>query len=575
MESGFGKVHPSPGASSRPFSVLVTSVLATNTVRDYRRFTIAAAGIAVLLIATGCGGGGNAGVATGGNETAPPPPQQHAMVTTYRNNNNRTGVNSVETKLTPANVNVVSFGKLAAIPVLGDAYAQPLYMPNVTMSDGQLHNVVIVATEHDQVYAIDATTRQVLWQRSFLDSDGLVTPVPSTDLTCEDITPEVGITGTPVIDPAARTIYLVARTKETQNGQAAYYQRLHVLRLSTGQDRLPPTTVVTPSDPNGGFGSAVFDPLLNNQRSALLLENGKVYVSWASHCDSGTYSGWLMAFDSNTLQLTGAWAPDPSGLQGGIWMSGSGPAADSTGDLYVAVGNGWSDVMLGGTNYGDALVRLHPGDAAMSVSDYFMPFDYQRFMNLDLDFGSGGPVLLPAQPGAMHSHLLVTSGKDGTVYLLDCDNLGKWHDGDDSQIVQSFQPTGGMGSYGTPAFWNNTVYFSFAGLPVQAYVYDPASQLIQTTPASGSSMNVLWPGSSPVVSANGSSDAVLWTMEHTGGPGILHAFDPANLTSELYDSQMSPDRDQVGIGLVFAVPTVADGQVFVGAHNELDIYGLL
>ena len=324
----------------------------------------------------------------------------------------------------------------------------------------------------------------------------------------------------------------------------------------------------------GSYGSALFDSLLNLQRSALLLENGNVYVSWASHCDNGAYSGWLMAFSTSTLAVSAAWTPDPSGLQGGIWMSGGGASADSSGSIFLGVGNGWSDAPSGGANYGDSVVRLVPAGSRIEVADYFMPYDYTKLMNEDLDLGSGTPVLLPTQTGARYPNLMVTGGKDGTIYLLNRANLGQWHANDDSQVVQSFQiPSTTV--FDTPVFWNNTLYYGLTGLPMQAFAYDPTTQQVNTTPVSVSSMTLAYPGSSPTLSSNSGSDAVLWSLEAAGTVGIFRAFDPNDLSTELYDSEMSPDRDQVGGGVRFASPMVANGQVFVGAQNELDIYGEL
>ena len=533
---------------------------------------------AVLLLASGCGGGTPAPVDTGGVSSPPPPPPpvQHSGVTTYHNDNARSGVNSLETTLTPANVNVVTFGKLASIPVEGDVYAQPLYLSNVTTVDGRSHNLIVIATEHDQVYAIDADTRTILWQRSFLDSQGLVTPVPSSDVNCPDLAPEIGITGTPVIDARSATLYLVARTKETQNGEAAYYQRLHALRLSDGSDALPATVVSTPS---GDFGAARFDPLVNNQRAALLLAKGEVYVAWASHCDTGGFAGWLMAFNETTLRPTGAWTPAPSGTLGGIWMSSGGPAEDAGGNIYLAVGNGVSDVMLGGENYGDSVVRLQSSGLTFSVDDYFIPFDFQWRLDDDIDLGSGATVFLPAQPGTAHPHLLIVASKDGMIFLLDRDNLGKWRMDDNNQVVQSFQ-NGSQLSFTTPAVWNNTVYFAFPYEPVQAYAFDPVAQQINTTPTSTSGdLQFGYPGASPSVSSSGSGSGIVWVLQtdqfQNYGYAVLRAFDATNLGNELFDSDMSFDRDHAGGAVKFTVPTVIAGQVVIGAHDEVDIFGLL
>lgn len=541
-----------------------------------------------LLPTTGCGGGGGASAppVQTTNQTDPPDPPIDAAtaVTTYHNNNARTGANITETTLTPSNVNVVSFGKVASVAVQGDVYAQPLYVSNVTMSDHASHNIVIVATEHDQVYALDAITHTILWHKDFLGGEGIATPVPVQDVNCDAIASEIGITGTPVIDLTGATVDMVVRTKETQNGHAVYYQRLHALRLSNGQDRVSPTTIVNPPNTNGQFGAANFDPLMNQQRAALLLVNGNIYVSWASHCDLGSYTGWLMSFNANSLELTGAWTPTPSGIQGGIWMGAAGPASDASGDVYLAVGNGWSDVMVGGANYGDAAVRLRYSSAGLSVIDYFMPFDFSMLGSDDLDLGASGPVLLPTQSGAPHPNLLTVAGKDGTVYLLDRDNLGKWNPDHDSQIVESFQQQSQQQdaeAFCTPAFWNNTLYYAVTQDALKAYAFDTTTQQINTTPISTSApVRFGWPGSTPSISANGNASAIVWILQtdrywQDNGYSVLRAFDATDLSHELYDTEMSLNRDHPGVAIKFTVPTIADGQVFVGTHNELDIYGLL
>jgi len=542
----------------------------------HRTAGLLAVGLALAGL-SGCGGGG--GPAAEQSVVTPPPVQQATVVATYHNDNSRSGVNANEMTLTPANVNVASFGKVAAVPVEGEVYAQPLYIANVMMPDGHSHNLVIVATEHDQVYAIDADSKAVLWQKSFLDQQGLITPVPAADTNCHAIANEVGITGTPVIDRTTGAIYLVVRTKETSNGQSAYYQRMHALLLTSGQDMAPATTIVTPANRNGQFGVAIFDPLLNMQRAALLLVNGNVYVTWASHCDLGGYSGWLMSFDATTLATVAAWTPTPSGVRGGIWMSGAGPASDASGDIYVAVGNGWSDAPVGGANFGSALVRLQPIDNAITVSDYFMPWDFGTLNNDDLDLGASGPVLLPRQANQAHQNLMTIAGKDGTVYLLDRDDLGKWQANNDGQILQSFPMS--HGEFSTPAFWNNTLYYAVTQDALKAYAFDPTTQQINPTPTSSSgAVRFGWPGATPVISANGTENAIAWTLQTDrywmeNGYSVLRAFDATNLSQELYDTEMSLDRDHPGVAVKFTVPTVADGQVFVGTHNELDVYGLL
>ena len=540
------------------------------------RIGLAAVGL-LLTAASACGGGGTTPSSASNNSPAPPAQQQqitHTAVTTYHNSNTRAGLNSTETILTPANVGNLAFGKLGAVTVEGAIFAQPLYVPQVVTASGT-HNLVIVATEHDQVYGIDADSRQIVWHTDLLGSSGTVTTVDANDVNCPAIAPEIGITGTPVIDTTSSTVYLIARTKDTQSGQPVFYQQLHALDLATGQDKLTPTVVATPPDPAGQFGVAQFSSLLNNQRSALLLANGQVYVAWASHCDLNNYQGWLMAFDAGTLQLSQGWTPEPSGEAGGIWMAGGGPAADNDGNVYLAVGNGWSDVMSGGSNYGDALVRFQASGGQLSVGDYFIPFDWLTLDDEDRDLGSGGPILLPDQDGSKHSHLMVVAGKAAKVYLLDRDNLGQSQPAGDSQILQSFQSDGKL-SLCTPAFWNNHIYFGWLSGPIESFSYSPATEQIGTIPTSTTlPFDVGYPGATVSISSNGNLDGIVWLLRNDGSYADLRAYSAANLKLELYSSQDSPSRDQSGPSVTFGVPTVADGYVFVGARGELDIYGLL
>ncbi len=527
-----------------------------------------------MLLLAACGGGSsssqnNGGAGNGGGGGTGPVQHVATPVTTYHNDNSRTGANVTETHLTHANVNVVSFGKLASVAVEGDIYAQPLYVPNVVMADGSKRNLVFVVTEHDQAYAVDAKTYEIVWHTDFLSADGSVLPPSSQDVNCADLAPEIGITGTPVIDTTRGAIYFVVRTKETSNGEVQFFQRLHALSLTTGQEVIAPTVITTPP---GQWGLAVFDPLLNNQRSALSLVNGQVFVAWASLCDYGNYQGWVMSFDDATLQPTGAWTPTPGGDKGGIWMAGGGPASDQSGDLYLVVGNGATDVMTGGANYGDSVVRLNTTTTAFSVTDYFTPFDYQNLYDEDLDLGSGAAVVLPDQAGE-HEHLLLMASKAAVIYLIDRDDAGRWHDGDNRQIVQSFRGNSSR-SFCTPAFWGNLAYFSFRHAPLEAYAFNPGTEQLRTTPSTQSGFEVS--GGTPSVSSNGVTDGIVWFLDfHQSEAIILRAFSATDLSTELYDSELSPDRDHGGGAVSHTVPTVADGLVFVGASHELDIYGLL
>jgi hypothetical protein len=530
--------------------------------------------VLLLAAATGCGGSSVQAPQDNQNNT-PPPPLKHVAVTTYHNDAARDGVNAQETVLTTSNVNAVSFGKVATVSVLGDIYAQPLYVPQVALTDGTVHNLIFVATEHDQVYAVDADTHSVVWRKDFTNPPSVI-PLQQSDFPQGCALPEVGITGTPAIDTSSSTLYVVVRTKETDgSGNVTFYQRLHAIDLTTGNDKLTPTVITTPADPNGEFGSASFEPLYNNQRAALLLDHGQVYVSWASFCDLGTYQGWIMSFDATTLQNTGGWTPSPDGWAGGIWMGASGPPADENGDIYVTTGNGWSDIMSGGGDVGNGVARLHQSNGQITMADYFIPYNWQNLFDGDFDVASDGPVLFPAQPNSPHPHKVVLAAKDGTVYLLNRDNLGQWQPDNNSQIIQTFS-SGASWSYSTPAVYNNLIYYGFYNTPLQAYQLDPTTDQVNTTPASATtSFNCQYPGCSPSISSNAGTNTIVWALAETPTTGDLRAFDANDLSRELWSNQTSPTRDKAGPAVPFGVPTVADGMVFVGAKGELDIYGLL
>ena len=499
-------------------------------------------------------------------------------VWTHHNDNFRSGLNLTETALTPANVAPASFGKLAAFSVQGYVYAQPLYVPNVSMTGDRISNLLIVATEHDQLYAFDVDSKSVAWHVDYLASGPNVSTLTPDDVVgCNDIVPEIGITGTPVIDTLSNTVYVLVRTKEVVGGVTAFYQRLHAVSLSTGEESLPPTVVTGPPPGYAGTGTAAFDPALNNQRAALLLANNQVYIAWASHCDVGPYVGWLMSFDKATLLPTAYWTPVPYSSAGGIWLSGGGPSVDENGDIYLPVGNGnGADVIGVNGNYGNSFVRLQwSATNGFSVVDYFTPFNYQMMDDEDWDFGSGSAVLLPYQKGEPHSHLIVVRDKSGLLYVLDRDNLGQWHPNDNNQAVQTFDGWGN--GLSTPLFWNDTVYVAGGGAELAAFTFDPATQQFNPVAQSYLSYSLDSRGSTPSLSANGNRNAILWmiTDYKNGKRAVLHAVDPSNVANEFYNSSMMPDRDTAGAGVKFVVPTVADGLVFVGAQNEVDMYGLL
>lgn len=506
-------------------------------------------------------------------------------VTTYQNDNYRSGANTHETTLTPANVNMNQFGRKMIFTVQGQVYAQPLYVPNLTVNGGS-HNVVLIATEHDQIYAFDVNTGQQLWRNNLLATHTVlhqISSVSNSDVNCGDMTPEIGITGTPVIDTSNNTMYLVAKTKETDltTHTTTFYQTLHEIDLHTGIDKVIPRRITATSAGIGTgsiSGTLTFDPLVEGQRSALLLHpNGQLIIGWASHCDLGAYHGWLMSFNKGNLSNTAVYVDTPNGVEGGFWASGSGPAADSNGSIYIPTGNGTFNANSGGSDYGDSVLRLTwSAGSGFTLNDYFTPWDQQTLDNNDSDVAAGGVLLLPDQPSGAHPHLLVQVGKEGTIDLIDRDNMGHFHAGNDSQIVQTL-PFAIGGLWGGEAFWNNFVYFGGVSDHLKAYAFDPVAQKLSLSPTSSSTATYGYPGPTPALSANGTSNGIVWVIQadsnHTYS--ILHAYDATNLGTELYNSEQNSGRDRPGSRVKFSTPTVADGHVFVGASGQVAMYGLL
>src|SRR5215469_4578332 len=531
----------------------------------------------------GCSGTANC-VVTLNNDTtvranfSPPPPPviTSAGLFTYRNDTMRTGQNLNESVLTPATVNTTTFGFLFSLPVDGQIYAQPLYVAGLKIG-GQLHNVVFVATEHDSVYAFDADTPgPPLWQTSFINPAAGITTVPFADQSCADLAPEIGITSTPVIDPNGGTLYVEAKTKE--NG--AYVHRLHALDVTTGAEKIPPVVIQgqVPGTGDGSAGGIVpFNSLRGMQRAALLLSNNVIYIAFASLCDADPYHGWVFAYDAQTLAQVGIFNTTPIGGRGGIWQSGGGPAADANGNVFVMTGNGTFDgPSPGGNNdFGDSFLKLAP--RALTQSDFFTPFDQATLEATDADVGSGSPLLLPDQAvGA--PHLMVSAGKGGTIYLVDRDNMGGFiANGNDQQIVQSIP--GAVGSlFGTPAYFQNTVYFLAVRDVLRAFSLSNGK--LGTSPASQSSTAFGYPGATPVISANGASNGIVWALQtdQAGfvGPAVLHAYRADNVAIELYNSNQAPNgRDNPGPAVKFTVPTVINGKVFVGTQTQLAVFGQL
>ena len=498
-------------------------------------------------------------------------------VLTYHNDNMRTGQNTTEGILTPSNVNSTTFGKLLSLPTDGYVYAQPLVKSNVSIPGQGVHNVLFVATEHDSVYAFDAEglTTTPLWQVSFINPSAGITTVPTGDVFTDDIVPEIGITGTPVIDPQSGTLYVVAKTKE--NG--TYFQRLHALDITSGAERFGGPAAIQATVAGTGDGTdgvnINFDPLLQNQRAALLLANGVVYIAFASHGDNDPYHGWVLGYDAATLQQVAVFNDTPNGSRGGIWQGGNGPAADSSGNIFVISGNGTFDANNpGSADFGDSFMQLTGG--SLALLDFFTPF-YQAFLDAnDIDLGSSGPLLLPDQTGSAHPHLVLSAGKDGNAYLVDRDNMGQFNPTDNSQIVQTVVVSSNE-VYGAPAFWANNIYF----LPNQDVLeaFQLSGGLVSSLPTSQASTVFGFPGASPAISANGSANGIVWVLDNSafaaGGPAVLHAYDATNVATELWNSSQAANfSDQAGPAVKFTVPTVANGKVYVGTQSEITIYGL-
>ena len=510
------------------------------------------------------------------------PAYAQVSVTTSRNDNSRDGQNLSETILTPANVGATSFGKLFSHTVDGYVYAQPLYLPNVTIPGFGTHNVVYVATQHDSVYAFDADSKtglnsSPLWHRRFIHPKHGVTTVSSNDVGCNDIVPEIGITSTPVIDAATGTMYLIAKTNE--NGK--FFQRLHALDITTGKERSGSPVVIRAKVKGSGDGNingvVYFDPLREAQRPGLLLQNGSVYIGWASHCDNGPYHGWVMSYDETTLKQIAVWNSTPNGGLGGVWQSGTGLAADSAFNVFFATGNGTYDGKKGGDDFSDTVVKLAPPVGnRFPLADWFTPYNQLDLSNQDADVGSGGVLLLPDQNGP-HQHLLVEVGKEGSVYLIDRDKMGHFRSKDNSQIVQDMENAMG-GLWATPAWWNNNVYFGGSGDMLRQYTFDPTSGLLSNGAVFVSPNYFGFPGSTPSISANGTSDAIVWALQtdnYGSGSAILHAYDANDVGTELYNSTQGGSHDDPGGAVKFTVPTVANGKVYVPAVQRLTVYGLL
>jgi outer membrane protein assembly factor BamB len=537
---------------------------------------------AVLLIAllglhlVSCNGNSPA------KQSAPPPPPgtTGTNVTTYHNDNARTGQNLSETILTPSNVNSSSFGKLFVITVDGKVDAQPLYLTQVSIPNQGMHNVLYVATEHGSVYGFDADTGKALWQVSMLAAG----ETTSDDHSCGQITPEIGITSTPVIDPKAGphgTIYVVAMSKD---GSGSYHQRLHALDATTGAEEFNGPQDIQASFPGNGDnssgGKVVFAPGQYAERAGLLLQNGVVYTGWTSHCDARPYTGWIMGFDQSTLAQVSVLNVTPNGNEGSVWMSGAGLAADTSGNIFLLDANGTFDTTLDANgfpsqgDYGNAFLKISSANRQLAVADYFEMSNQGAENGSDEDLGSGGALVLPDLQDSSNQtqHLAVGAGKDANIYIVDRDAMGKFNP-NTNNIYQEIQGALAGSVFSMPAYFNNTVYYGAVGDNIKAFAITKAQ--LGSTPTSQTSNAFGYPGATPSISANGTSNAILWVAEN-GGNAVLHAYDATNLAHELYNSnQASGGRDQFGAGNKFITPMITNGKVYVGTTNGVGVFGLL
>jgi len=513
-------------------------------------------------------------------------------VTTYHNDIGRTGQNLKETILTTSNVNATQFGKLFSQAVDGQIYAQPLYLPGLTIG-GQTHNVVFVATENDSVYAFDADSNgganaSALWMASMLTAAhgaaSGATAFPASELAA-DITPLVGITGTPVIDPSSNTLYVVSKTQEGGNA----VQRLHALDVTTGNEKFGGPVVITATVAGTGNGSVsgqlTFDPMWENQRPALLLVNGIVYIGFAAHGDNGPWHGWVLGYNAATLKQTGAYNASPNGVGAGFWMSGSGLAADvlnpSTqpyGRMFLTSGNGdytATTPYAGSMDFGDSILNLDLTNGVPTIKDEFTPSDQADLDAEDGDLGSGGVMLIPTQTTGSVPNLLVQVGKEGTLYLVNRDKMSGYNSTD--AVVQEIPyGVGVTGAWSTAAYWNGNVYYLGRGDYLKAFAL--VNGQLSTSPTESSEV-YNYPGATPSISASGNTQGIVWTIDSeayaTSGAAILQAHNASNVATTLYSSGTNSSRDNPGPAVKFSVPTVVNGKVYVGTGTQVSIYGLL
>jgi uncharacterized repeat protein (TIGR01451 family) len=493
-----------------------------------------------------------------------------ASVLTWHNDSARTGQNLQETILTTANVKSSTFGRLSTISVDGKVDAQPLYVPALTIPLQGVHNVLFVATEHDSLYAFDADTFGQLLNVSLLAAN----ETSSDDRGCSNITPEIGITATPAIDLGVGphgTIYVISMSKDSS---AQYHQRLHALDLTTFAEQFSGPVEILATSPGSGAENT-FVPEQHKERSGLLISGGLVYTTWASHCDNGDYAGWVLSYNETSLAQVGVLNLEPNGKDGGIWSAGSGPAADGNGNLYLLTGNGTFDTTLASGfpslgDYGNAFVKVSTA-GPLSVTDYFTMTNTLSESGGDVDLGAGGLLLLPPLNNTQGQpvSLVVGAGKDTNIYVVSQNNLGGFSPSMDSiyQLMSNALPSG---TWSSPAWFNGNLYYGGVNDSLKAFTFVGGSFSL----ASYSSNTFGFPGTTPSVSANGTSNGIVWAVDNLG-IAVLHAYGASNLATELYNSNQAGTRDNFGGGNKFIAPTIANGRVYVGTTSGVGVFGLL
>jgi hypothetical protein len=499
-------------------------------------------------------------------------------VLTYHNNNARTGLNSAETTLTLSNVNSTSFGKLFVVTVDGLVDAEPLYLAAVPIPGNGTHNLLIVATENDSVYAFDADIGTLIWQISALLSG----ETPSDDRNCGQVTPEIGITSTPVIARPTGSngvIYIVAMSKDSSGN---YHQRLHALNAATGNELYKGPVDITAQYPgtgdNSSNGYVVFDPSQYKERSGLMLAGGDIYLTWASHCDIRPYTGWIMAYSATTLAQKSVINVTPNGNEGAIWGSGAGLTSDGDGNIFFLDANGVFDTTLNSSgfpssaDYGNAFIRLTT-KGGLAVADYFEMDNGVEESDGDVDLGSGGAILLPNLKDSSGNtwQLAAGAGKDGNLYVVNRNSMGKFNP-NSNNMYQELSGVLPGGIWSMPAYFGERLYFGPGGEPIFAFQFKNAQ--LQSAPVAQTPTSFEYPGATPSISSDASKNAIVWAAENTS-PAVLHAYNAITL-QELYNTNQAPNgRDQFGVGNKFITPMIVNGKVYVGTTTGVGVFGLL